>query len=244
MDGRTVGSTPTAGTSGARLHPSQLVHVEQSDGRVVWNPSVCTLADWIRAARPSGVHCDYVTWIQVHNVERDSPGFGFEAGKFTKEPYEEALNKISAIASRGNVSKYAKKACVDSLLETARQQRFTCGKWMVFLMPGIADAAWADIARATACGELGCSAKILPTLGQPAARSVVCCVYVRDFLVGAEVKRVLVALQALMAGHGVKMSAGFKPDVFTLLGIEGKNNNWRLPPTIYSVEEVLNGAIG
>jgi hypothetical protein len=109
---------------------------------------------------------------------------------------------------------------------------------MVFLMPGVADAAWADIARATACGRLGCSAKIAPTGGLPPSNAVMCCVYVRDFSVSAELKRVLQELQALMAPHRVKVIAGFKPDAFTLLHINS-NNKWRLPVTIHAVEEVL-----
>ena len=49
-----------------------------------------------------------------------------------------------------------------------------------------------------------------------------------------EVRRVLLKLRELMP-NGV---SGFKPDVFTALGI-GTGNAWRLKPTIYSVQEVL-----
>jgi hypothetical protein len=36
---------------------------------------------------------------------------------------------------------------------------------------------------------------------------------------------------------GLKIECGFKPDIFTELGI-GSKNDWRLPPTIYSRDEV------
>jgi hypothetical protein len=216
----------------------------ERDVRLKWDPAAGTLDDWLEAARPSIESRDAYSWIQVHNKERDSPGFDFEAGTFTAGPYQEALNKISAIIARGGrVPAKEKKACVDSLLETAHQQQHTSGKWMVFLMPGVADAAWANIARATVRGQLGCSAKITPTCGLPATEPVVCCVYVGDFSAAAEVKRVLLALQTLMVEHGVQVRAGFKPDAFTNLEINA-GNAWRLPPTIYSVKELLDDEAG
>ena len=57
----------------------------------------------------------------------------------------------------------AKRSCAQSLLALAQEQRYTTGKWMLFLAPEEADTAWETIARATAGGELGCSAKIQPT---------------------------------------------------------------------------------
>ena len=46
--------------------------------------------------------------------------------------------------------------------EAAKQQGLTAGKWMGFVTPAVADAVWADVARATAEGKLG---NLL--LGQP-----------------------------------------------------------------------------
>ena len=146
---------------------------------------------------------------------------------------------------------------MNSLLETAKQQGLTCGKWMVHVMPGVADAVWADVARATAEGKLGCSAKVAPTLGKPEA--AYCGAYVHDFGDRAELKRVLVAFQELMKKHDLEVTAGFKPDVFTHLGITKKKPLtqqqqkeleatpcWRArqrlaaAPTVYSVNEVLH----
>ena len=59
-----------------------------------------------------------------------------------------------------------------------------------------------------------------------------CCIYVRDFSDRADVCRVLVALQSMLQSLGQKVTCGFKPDVYTCLGIE-TGNQWHLPPTIY-----------
>ena len=130
--------------------------------------------------------------MSVDNREPGSRGFGEQQwnGPFDEAPYLAALGKIEAVIDSGSgkgVSAKDKQACVDSLLETAKQQGLTSGKWMVFVMPAVADAVWADVARATAEGELGSDAKIAPTLGteKPA---VLCCAYVHDFRDRAEVR--------------------------------------------------------
>ena len=55
-----------------------------------------------------------------------------------------------------------------------------------------------------------------------------CCVYVADFSMRAEVRRVIAALQRL----AFEMRCGFKPDFFTELNIMA-GNQWRLEPTLY-----------
>ena len=123
---------------------------------------------------------------------------------------------------------------MQSILSLAQSQRYTTGKWLVYLSPEAADVAWAKIARETASGRLGCSAKVGPVQGVEPTASTVCCIYVKDFSARTEVQRVLKALQAL----GMQITAGFKPDVFTELNIMSKNK-WRIEPTIYKVGEVL-----
>ena len=142
------------------------------------------------------------------------------------------LKNISRRTNR--VPAGAKRACVQSLLALAQEQRYTTGKWMLFFPPDDADAAWETIARATARGELGCSAKIAPTADLPPTERVVCCVYVDDFADRAEVQRVLRALQRLE----MDVTSGFKPDVYTELHIM-RDNKWRLEPTMYKVAEAL-----
>jgi len=233
---------------------SRTIHERIRDGWIKWD-GVEPLSDWLDAVRPSRVPAQSCAWVSVDNREPRSRGFGEQQwnGHFDEAPYLEALGKIEAIidSGKGGVSAKDKQACVESLLETAKRQGLTSGKWMVFVTPAVADAVWADVARATAEGKLGSSAKIAPTLGteKPAA---LCCAYVHDFGDRAELKRVLLAFQKLMRKHGAKVTAGFKPDVLTHLGItKGEEQHGRFPQarqrladsghtTVYRVDEVLH----
>jgi hypothetical protein len=51
---------------------------------------------------------------------------------------------------------------------------------MIFVKAGWADIVWEKIARATAAGNLGCSAKISPTQGLQEHETTLCCIYVGD----------------------------------------------------------------
>ena len=233
---------PVAAPAGERRRVAPLqprtIPERIQNGWLSWEgPSVEPLSDWLDAVRPSCVRAKSC-WVAVDNQEPTSPGFGEQRwnGHFDENAYLSALAKIEAIIDGGgNVPKAAKQECVDSLLETAQQQGLTCGKWMVRVMPGVADAVWVDVARATVEGKLGCSAKVAGTLNEPDPGVLLA--YVRDFGDRLELKRVLVAFQELMEKHSLKVT-GFKPDVFTHLGIKG-GNAWRLPPTVYSVKEAL-----
>jgi Domain of unknown function (DUF1917) len=207
-------------------------------------------------------------WIQLDNVNAESSGYSCRhdqnhASFFDPSPYRPALKKIEdLIKSKGRVSADAKKECIAPLVATAKQQGYTFGKWMVFLSsacPEKLDAQWRDIARATAKGELGCSAKISQAaqaalsssssttlLEQPAApaaaaaaAAILCCIYVKDFTCQKEVKRVLSVLQNDL--H-LAVKAGFKPDFFTDLEIYS-NNPWRLDATLYKVNQVQSWTV-
>jgi len=199
------------------------------------------LDKWITIARPSRVEAAICSWIEVQNQNPNPLSLGYlaepEAGAFFATPYELALQQLDDAAG----DKVAARAeCVTRLLQVARDQRFTCGKWMLFLPHAIADDVWADVARATALGALGCSAKIAPTKGAKGA--TLCCVYVGDFDDRKVVQGVLVALQALLQKYRLSVTSGFKPDAFTLLDIKA-GNKWELKPTIYTVDEVLGWAL-
>jgi Domain of unknown function (DUF1917) len=205
------------------------------DRRIHWNESGSeTLDEFLEAVRPSEVSSFECEWIQVENVTKDSPGCDTDEKcgvLFNREPYTETLNKMeSIIDQRGRVTAAEKRACVDSLIEIAKERGEKVGKWMLFIRPDQLDEKWEKIARATALGHLGCSSKISP--GQTGYK--LCCIYVKDWADRIEVKRVLDALKYL----GFIVKAGFKPDFFTALGIETKNK-WRLPPVIYTVQEVM-----
>lgn len=207
--------------------------------RIIWGGAASeSLAAWLHATRPSLVSPHICAWVQVHNDTPSSPGYKAPAagGDIDEAHYLPGLAKLAALATAGRVPAAAKEEGVEHILSTAREHRFTTGKWMLFVPQPVADDVWRKIARATADGALGCSAKIAPTHGLGAgAKAPVCCVYVGDFDNRAEVRRVLFALLAL--NLGVEITAGFKPDAFTCLGIMSKNK-WRLPSTIYGVEEV------
>ena len=205
--------------------------------RISWDGTrLETLEDWLSSVPPSKVSPEVAAWIQVKNITHNSPGFCDNNAGVTiaMEPYMRELDKIKAhIARTVRVPAAAKKACVQAILGLAQEQRRTAGKWMIFFPPDEADAGWGIIARATAKGQLGCSAKIAPA--QDCVRGgkvVLCCIYVYDFADRAEVRRVLLALHEL----GMNIRSGFKPDIFTALGING-GNEWRLEPTIFRVEE-------
>ena len=262
---RYANARPVAASAGERRRvaplQSRTILERIQNGWISWEgPSVEPLSDWLDVVRPSRVPAHSCAWVAVDNREPTSLGFGEQQwkGSFDETAYLSALAKIEDIINRGKkVPKAAKQECVNSLLETAKQQGLTCGKWMVHVMPGVADAVWADVARATAEGKLGCSAKVAPTLGKPEA--AYCGAYVHDFGDRAELKRVLVAFQELMKKHDLEVTAGFKPDVFTHLGITKKKPLtqqqqkeleatpcWRArqrlaaTPTVYSANLVLH----
>jgi hypothetical protein len=213
---------------------STIVPAVGMDRRVRWD-GLESLDAWLEAARPSKASKLQCAWIQVSNVNERSPGFKInEHFSCNHSAYTPALNEMKTIIENGrNVSAAEKKAYVELLLATAKQQGCTTGKWMIFVKPGWADFFWEKIARATAAGHLGCSAKICPTQGLQEHETTLCCIYVGDFSSRPEVQRVLLELEAM----GLKIECGFKPDIFTELGI-GSKNDWRLPPTIYSRDEV------
>jgi hypothetical protein len=220
--------------SSLRLSPGFRYHWDGSDG--------VSLDAWLRQIRPSQCSSNDCAWIQVANTNPSSPGYSHESrgdryNQYNQEAYMPALNVLTDIIQAGRrVPAREKQACVQSLLATAQSQNNTVGKWMLFLSPGVADEVWRTVARATANGTLGCSAKIGPAKGIIGAGGVVCCcVYVQDCTCRPEVQRVLRALQTDL---GLTIKCGFKPDFYTDLGIY-QQNPWRLKPVLYTVKEVL-----
>lgn len=158
--------------------------VQRMRGRIVWPAGdlELTLNEWLACSLPSQLSSsshDYdCDWIQVHNANQSSPGFGAAAGgSFCDAPFMPHLDEISAIITRGGrVPRAKKESCIKSLIEVASRQNCTYGKWMLFFQPGPADKYWERIARATVEGRLGCSAKIAPTRGMDSnSQSVLCC---------------------------------------------------------------------
>lgn len=219
--------------------------------RDVWQPTLQSLDDWIATSRPSIPIHPACKWIQVHNHNESSPGYEdtnarrARAASFDRAAYQPALNRLQTIINStgggGRANATEKQACLDSILDTAAtQQNLTTGKWLVRIPPPRADAVWERVARATAAGRLGCSAKILPVSpgnSNSGGDNVVCCVYVADFRQRRQVQRVLRELMSLVRGMSSPI-LGFKPDVLTHLGMNA-GNPWRLKTAIYSVKEAL-----
>lgn len=229
---RQRGSSPGA-TSSAALPLEERV-VGSTDRRIIWaGASFEPLETWLDATRPSLVSPRICGWVQVHNHAPGSPGYQAPRGDhFDQADYLPGLAKLAALVAAGrSVPPDAIQAGVEHILDTARRHQLTTGKWMLWPLPAVADDVWRKVARATAEGKLGCSAKIGPTQG--VAKAPVCCVYVANFDDHAEVRRVLLALLDL----GIEIRAGFKPDVYTYLNIM-QSNQWDLPPTLFSVRDV------
>ena len=203
-----------------------------NDGWLKWDGRSGTIEEWLLAVPPTKVPLDKVEWIYVSNPSRelDSNRGG---GTFNELHYRDELSRISAIIKRTKkVQPAVKTAWSQSILRIAKRHGYTSGKWMIFPPLKNIDKEWKKVAIATAHGKLGCGSKVAPAKDNTEPFPL-CCIYVSDFSNRAEVRRVLIALQQL--GLETKI-CGFKPDVYTMLGINSKNK-WRLEPTIYSVVE-------
>jgi hypothetical protein len=215
----------------------QTFSLEPGGGRRLrWNGTDdVSLSEWIEKARPSLFSSEFCSWIQIDNVRQDSPGYENMDGLDNPpnlDEYRIPLNKIRALIQSGKrVSSAMKTKCVTEIMQIAKRDGNTVGKWLVYCTRDTADDVWETIARATAMGQLGCSAKILPTKGLPPEDRAVVCVYVKDSTDQQEVLRVLTALQDdLGITSGL---SSFKPDIYTDLGIYS-GNQFRLKPSLYS----------
>lgn len=169
------------------------------------------------------------------NQQADSIGYGTTSGKADYHLWRRQLHRITeAIAKKQRVPKALKQSVVDVILSECVRSGDTSGKWMFQFKKDWIDHYWNKIARATADGRLGCSAKVAPAADLVDPQTALICVYVDDFRNRADVKRVLLELQ----GMGFHVRLGFKPDIFTELGMY-RGNEWRLSPAIYSVEQVM-----
>ena len=103
-----------------------------------------------------------------------------------------------------------------AILDVARTNRCTDGKWMLFPMPEDVNGVWGIVATATAKGELGTAAKVATEDGQGDRTARLICVYTEDFGNKKDVKRVLLKLEELGLGKrksewGQEMGISYKP---------------------------------
>ncbi|MCJ1399351.1 hypothetical protein MMC11_002553 [Xylographa trunciseda] len=124
-----------------------------------------------------------------------------------------------------------------AILDVARENGCTDGKWMLFPLPEDVNRVWAVVATATAKGELGTAAKVATEDGKGDRVARLICVYTEDFGNKSDVKRVLLKLGELgltSRNRGIS----YKPDVFTYLDITG-DNEWGMKPSLYQSKEAL-----
>ena len=108
---------------------------------------------------------------------------------------------------------------------------------MAFASRNKIDSAWAAIARATVKGKLGSSAKVSPYRGVGHGKLLIC-VFVNDFTnvelvhdVRRKLRRLSDDYSSKPPGKMFQVGPGFKPDIYTHLGIYAKNK-WGIPPML------------
>ncbi|KAJ3062882.1 hypothetical protein HDU98_001292 [Podochytrium sp. JEL0797] len=196
--------------------------------RIYWNPA-CPVDCFITDHCPTNTTIFDAEWIQVESPRHPQP-LPLPTDPATQSRYNTILSQIAnKIAAGQKISKAEKHTAQKQILETARTRSDTCGKWMLFPSAEEVNDTWSKICRATAAGALGCSAKVATTdPNSPHGPRYLICVYCPDVFDEAYLERVLRELK----GMGFVVTSAFKPDVFTALGIDGKNP-WRIPPTVH-----------
>ena len=206
--------------------------VLSEDGRI-YPAEGESIESFLHYVKPSNCQIE-CSWIQVECPGQWEGRIGGRGGR--ENDYRKVLKGVEAvIREKKKVSGAEKKAAVANILRLAKEEGRTTGKWMLFPSAEKVDAAWSVVARAVVAGELDCSAKVSPTVVSRGTHLI--CVYCDDFTDRRKVRRVLEKLRENEDTY-VKDGAGFKPDIFTNLGIYS-SNEWRLPPTIFTAKEIL-----
>ncbi|MCJ1475207.1 hypothetical protein MMC13_003867 [Lambiella insularis] len=163
------------------------------------------------------------------------------------EDQRDKLEKMLAGKARGAISRKInpiREKVRTALLESARKNGCTTGKWMLFPMEEGVNRVWGTIAKATVDGHLGIDAKVATDQGKGLTTPRLICVYTQDFGDKKDLKRVLRKLAELgLLGEkgewGQDKLLYYKPDVFTYLGIE-RDNEWGLKASLFSSKEALS----
>ena len=117
--------------------------------------------------------------------------------------------------------------CLQTITELAHMHHVLTGKWLFHVSTGLkANHIWSIVARATAMGNMGHSAKVSTYEGD--SHTHVVCIYNDDF---TKTEQVL-ELENRIRAAGIKCQLLYKPDVYTYLGVYRKNA-WNLRPSIH-----------
>jgi hypothetical protein len=203
-------------------------------GWIRWNERFSFQA-FLDQAKPSTIarQAPHSAWVTVSATIRQPRNEGrrpLDESEYLALPEVRAIQ--ACVASKGRLSAAMKDAATNAILAKAARDGETCGKWMLFPTVDKVDTVWAMIATATRNNELGCATKVA-TQTDDARGTRLICVYCADFTDRASVMRVRETLSTKLAAMAepVPINPGFKPDIFTNLGIN-TGNQWRLSPTL------------
>ncbi|KAG6901010.1 hypothetical protein C0995_002529 [Termitomyces sp. Mi166 len=189
------------------------------------------LARWPPSRTPS----TYAAWIAVDRGPRSNPQKTQDLAGLARD-WEFLKQRAAALATEqtsieGQAALPATGnpiVTVEALDALALAHGVLSGKWLIYTQPDKIDDLWSRIVTAVIANApvgVGARAKVSPA--RPGEPHVVC-VYVEDYSDAAEVGRVREALRRV----GVRWKIGFKPDIYTHLGIY-KTNEWKIRPSRY-----------
>ncbi|KAG6850184.1 hypothetical protein C0991_010684 [Blastosporella zonata] len=207
----------------------------------VWdeNPKAGQVASYLTRWPPSRTPVTYAAWIAVqrgprHNPEKPRDIVGLEKeweilkARAAAQSVEQGAAQASASVGEQGTQQGNAVVTVEVLDALAHAHGMLSGKWLIYAKPHQIDDLWSRIVTAVianAPAGTGASAKVSPAReGEPH----VICVYVDDYSDAEKVGRVRDALRRV----GVRWRIGFKPDIYTHLGIY-KENEWRIRPSRY-----------
>lgn len=187
------------------------------------------LARFLDTFPPSRASCSDVAWITVEAAS-PAPTASQPQPRARQQRLERRVEAAvvawEAVAARRPPT-HADAAHLAARFDLRR------GKWMLFpASQGEADAAWRVVAGAAAAGQLGDEVKISGVA--PGRDDQVVCVYTRDYLDEADVRRVRGALCVL----GLRLRRRrmlYKPDIHTHLQLYSRGQG-SLRPSVYEAE--------
>ncbi|KAI9330070.1 hypothetical protein BDR26DRAFT_871779 [Obelidium mucronatum] len=202
----------------------------QKGERIYWN-KISPIGEFIETFKPNVVTVYQAHWIQVEH-----PGYTPmtkdhmpTARDFATLSYDSIKARCSnQISETKRITAAQKQKAIEDILALATVKGDTCGKWMVFTDDYNVGRVWSLICTATAKGELGHTAKVATKNPAGNSSNYLICVYCPDFNDVNTLELVLRRLKEL----GISVTTGFKPDVFTAIGLYS-GNEWRLPTTIH-----------
>ncbi|KAG6886849.1 hypothetical protein C0992_002029 [Termitomyces sp. T32_za158] len=218
---------------------SEVVHDGSSALIVtVWDehPKPREVASYLARWPPSRTPVTFAAWIAVERGPQSNPQKAQDIAGLSRD-WETLKERAaaSAVVQQGVEGQSALQCStvnpivtVEALDALALAHGVLSGKWLIYAEPHKIDDLWSRIVTAVianAPAGVGARAKVSPA--RPGEPHVVC-VYVEDYSNEAEVGRVREALRRV----GVHWKIGFKPDIYTHLGIY-KANVWKIRPSRY-----------